>query len=381
MRPEFRCVSARPATQPDRPIVDAPLAFEIRLCVIVPPRRAAAYARSWCEKRQAFSVSLESTPGGTMRIPARQRAFTLIELLVVIAIIAVLVALLLPAVQQAREAARRSQCKNNLKQLGLASHSYHDSFKVFPPGVIASSGWGWGAMLLPYVDQTSIYNQLNFNFMNVPFDPVQTALVQSVLPVHLCPSDANPKPSQWVNGTRSGVRQGASTGQTYIALSNYNASGGTNDESCTSCFTSDGIFGCNSNTSIANITDGTTSTFLFWERDTQIHGLTGSKPTIEQHMGGQWAGVSAIPVSPATTPACYDSSYQVTVVLGQMRGTWAEINGNATRDDGRSPSSMHAGGMQACLADGSVRFISENISLATALALVGIRDKVVLGEF
>ena len=317
-----------------------------------------------------------------MRARPCQKAFTLIELLVVIAIIAVLVALLLPAVQQAREAARRSQCKNNLKQLGVAAHNYHDTFKAFPPGMIHSSGWGWGAMILPYLDQTNIYNQLNFNFMNVPGDPVQTALVQTVLPVYLCPSDANPKPSQWSNGTRSGVRQGAATTQTYIALSNYNASGGTNDESCTSCFTSDGIFGCNSNTSIANITDGTTNTFLFWERDSQQHGLTGSKPTVEIHMGGQWAGASAIPLPPATTnPTCYDSSYQVTVILGQMRGTWAEINGNATRDDGRSPSSMHAGGMQACLADGSVRFISENISLATALALVGIKDKIVLGEF
>src|SRR3954453_5885920 len=101
-----------------------------------------------------------------------RRGFTLIELLVVIAIIAVLIALLLPAVQQAREAARRTQCKNALKQIGLAFHNYHDSFNTFPPGCIArqpvvNSGggaststeiglWGWGAMILPYIDQANL---------------------------------------------------------------------------------------------------------------------------------------------------------------------------------------------------------------------------------
>jgi prepilin-type N-terminal cleavage/methylation domain-containing protein len=106
----------------------------------------------------------------------RRRGFTLIELLVVIAIIAVLIALLLPAVQQAREAARRTQCKNNMKQLGLAMHNYHDTFRVFPPGWIAVdpatnaqsahegiSGFGWGTMLLPQIDQSPLYNQLNLN--------------------------------------------------------------------------------------------------------------------------------------------------------------------------------------------------------------------------
>src|ERR1700709_2477916 len=91
----------------------------------------------------------------------RRTGFTLIELLVVIAIIAVLIALLLPAVQQAREAARRSQCKNNLKQLGLAMHNYHDTYKVFPT---ASGGNGFSphARILPYVDQAPLYGTLNF---------------------------------------------------------------------------------------------------------------------------------------------------------------------------------------------------------------------------
>jgi len=95
-----------------------------------------------------------------------RRGFTLIELLVVIAIIAILIALLLPAVQQAREAARRSQCKNNMKQIGLAIHNYHDSHLKFPPGYITTNHWGWGTMLLPGMDQANIYNLFNFS---IPF--------------------------------------------------------------------------------------------------------------------------------------------------------------------------------------------------------------------
>jgi len=93
----------------------------------------------------------------------KHRGFTLIELLVVIAIIAILIALLLPAVQQAREAARRTECKNNLKQIGLAIHNYHDSFNTIPPGWIGGTGYSWQIFLLPGVEQSNLYNALNFN--------------------------------------------------------------------------------------------------------------------------------------------------------------------------------------------------------------------------
>src|SRR4029078_1421253 len=106
----------------------------------------------------------------TMPIP-RSRGFTLIELLVVIAIIGVLVALLLPAVQQARESARRTQCENNLKQIGLALHNYHDTFRVLPfgkgasyPGAPVYARWWHEAMTLPYIDQANLYNSIDFNY-------------------------------------------------------------------------------------------------------------------------------------------------------------------------------------------------------------------------
>jgi prepilin-type N-terminal cleavage/methylation domain-containing protein len=130
----------------------------------------------------------------------RRRAFTLIELLVVIAVIAVLMALLLPAVQQAREAARRTQCKNSLKQIGMALHNYHDTFKMFPPGYVDRNGnpnvtpdmdqgpgWSWAAFLLPSLDQANVYNQINFN-LGVGLGS-NAQISQQSLSVFQCPSD------------------------------------------------------------------------------------------------------------------------------------------------------------------------------------------------
>src|SRR4051794_10220583 len=144
-----------------------------------------------------------------MALKAARRGFTLIELLVVIAIIAVLISLLLPAVQSAREAARRAQCTNNLKQLGLAMHNYHTANGAFPPGAAASfnqlnlqdgpgklcvnwMGWSAQGMLLGYMEAMPIYNAINFNFdpISWPSAPYNLTLVNTRLATFLCPSDS-----------------------------------------------------------------------------------------------------------------------------------------------------------------------------------------------
>jgi prepilin-type N-terminal cleavage/methylation domain-containing protein len=317
--------------------------------------------------------------------PSRRRAgFTLIELLVVIAIIAILVALLLPAVQQAREAARRTQCKNNLKQIGLAMHNYHDTHRVFPPGVIqgsgmlppgstyngtASTGWAWGTFLLPFLDQAPLYNQLN---MLRPFDQtnsVELSLVRTVLPVYNCPSDPWRTPQQgpypvYMNGSTTGV---------YIGKSNYRAVYTGNGEA-NGCPTGDGggMFFSNSNVGVRDVYDGTSNTWMVLESDTfQYPARPGV--TIERHMGGNWAATSS--------PVCQDTNYDWQKVLGYVWPTYAEINCSAVRCDRRDPGSQHTGGMQIVLGDGTVRFVSQNIAILLARSLCNRADGTIAGEW
>lgn len=177
-----------------------------------------------------------------------RRAFTLIELLVVIAIIAVLIALLLPAVQQAREAARRTQCKNNLKQFGLALHNYLESFSTFPPACVlplrqVSDSYSVHARLLPYVDQANLQSLINFTLSYV----LQPQVPQTRIPMFLCPSDLND-------------RSNTSSGLTYYP-SNYAANYGTwfawNPNTGE---TGDGAFGVNSAIRAGDLADGLSNT-------------------------------------------------------------------------------------------------------------------------
>ena len=192
---------------------------------------------------------------------SRRSAFTLIELLVVIAILGVLIGLLLPAVQMVRTAAARLQCQNNLHQIGLACHAYHDANEVLPPGYTAASvypatspGWGWGEYLLPYIEQEPLYRQINFS---LPLEG-QPA-IQTIVKLYICPSD-NPPYSAF-----------AVTDATYgticlAAPSSYAAICG-DDNTDVDDPTGSGVFYRNSKTRLTDIMDGTSQTAMIGERD------------------------------------------------------------------------------------------------------------------
>jgi prepilin-type N-terminal cleavage/methylation domain-containing protein/prepilin-type processing-associated H-X9-DG protein len=288
------------------------------------------------------------------------RGFTLIELLVVIAIIGVLVALLLPAVQQAREAARRTQCKNNLKQIGLALHNYHDAQLIFPqaqyidPGAI-NSQWGWSVMILPYIDQAPLFNQLNVGpglFEQAANDPARLALLTTPLSFFLCPSDPEPG----VNRNRPFLQKGSGGLCVGMILPRDVQFGKSNYMGCNGNHDSDGIFRSGGGkVRIGDITDGTSNTIMVGERSS----LKYARQTVPT---GPWAGVWAgqeLTCNGITNVWCLvgRTEYQMN------SGAHSDVTGSTTAAD--SPlegfGSQHAGGAHFLLADGSVRFISENI--------------------
>ncbi len=268
----------------------------------------------------------------------RRRAFTLIELLVVIAIIAILLGLLLPAVQKVREAAARSSCANNLHQLGVACHLYHDANQSLPPGYAATAayadttpGWGWGVYLLPYLEQTNVYNQLN---LSQPI-PGQAA-AQTRLTVFLCPSDV---PS----GGAFAVSDATLVPLGFVAPSSYAASCGS-DASEVDDAVCNGIFYRNSRVRFVQITDGTSSTILLGDR-----AWTDTK--------GTWVGV---PGGSITQPGPLNP-WQTTVGPGAAlvlaHANWINIKTDA--DGGLDDfSSRHTGGVNLLFADGSVHFVA-----------------------
>jgi prepilin-type N-terminal cleavage/methylation domain-containing protein/prepilin-type processing-associated H-X9-DG protein len=287
---------------------------------------------------------------------ARNRpAFTLIELLVVIAIIAILISLLLPAVQQAREAARRSQCRNNLKQIGLALHNYHDVFGLFPIGYTERGadveGWGWAAFILPYVDQVGLFNELDVTGRHL--DQLLAAgnptaqLVRQPLSVYRCPTDPGPPNSKvFVHNNRhfgSGVGTAAGgLGNFRPAMSNYFGVMGNRDSANTFNPNTryNGVLFKDSGTKVRDIRDGTSNTFAVGERDNRFC------------RGGAWCGVR----NPQG-----QGGRGIYTAVGHGRPT---LNGPAWDGDrrcGEGFSSLHEGGAHFLMCDGAVRFVSENI--------------------
>ncbi len=294
----------------------------------------------------------------------RPAGFTLIELLVVIAIIAVLVALLLPAVQQAREAARRAQCKNNLKQIGLALHNYHDVYNVLPPGWIgvdtsrrppranpnAGPGWGWASMILPMLDQQTLFEKCDFNRpVYDANDPTVNQLARStVLNVFRCPSDSSP--DQWT------VRDASGSTVTSLPTANYVGSFGLADlEACAQCSgactacrggktTESGLFFLNSSVRFRDVQDGLSNTLMGGERKTNE----------TDRWYTTWVGVVSED----------DPAFRFGRVLAHA---WHVPNDPDTHFE--DFSSTHSGGAQFLFGDGRVRFITESIDHGVFRAL------------
>ena len=294
----------------------------------------------------------------------RRRAFTLIELLVVIAIIAVLLALLLPAVQQAREAARRSQCINNQKQLGLALHNYHDTFNVFPPGWIGvrggiahmegPNGFAWGSHLLPNLDQGPLYNQINFKASLL--DPSNDIARKTVLNVFRCPSD--PSTDTWQIGEVGNPTNILAT----LPTANYVGSFGTEgyEDICiaapypaSQCL-GDGMFSHNSKFRIADITDGTSNTILLGEHR--------SDKKLDWH--STWVGLVAGAEGAAAR------------ILGVSDHT---PNHPALHID--DFSSWHTGGVHLLFGDGRVRFLTQSVDLGIFRAIATRSGSEITGDF
>lgn len=288
-----------------------------------------------------------------MKVRFKNSGFTLIELLVVIAIIAVLIALLLPAVQQAREAARRSQCKNNLKQLGLALHNYHDAAQVFPSNIIyrewgtsggQANNWGWGFAILPYVEQAAAFQKLgagNVEPCTIASNPEMLQVFQTPISIYRCPSDVGtPLNSAWYWTPACGTA-GTLANAVPQARSNYiasnNSSRSDRDATANGVFPNAGPYG-RKNIRIADITDGTSNTIALGERCTTLKFVNMKASVV---FGANDHDENKDEIGTSTTAGCGSRL----------------INSN-----GRGYSSIHTGGAHFLFVDGSVRFLSENIN-------------------
>ncbi|GAA4427038.1 DUF1559 domain-containing protein [Bremerella cremea] len=304
-----------------------------------------------------------------MRFQSR-RGFTLVELLVVIAIIGVLIALLLPAVQQAREAARRMQCTNNLKQQTLGLHGFHDTFGNFPAGYGYNDrskagryikAWAWGARILPFIEEKNLYDQLQVgsrefdevlpgtNSASWPADMV--AAIRTPVSTYLCPSDPDPN---LINESASFSHSGGPA-STKPARSNYAGVYGiyqshwdTNPQT-QEPREKHGMMVAQYGTKLRDVTDGTSNTFILGERGTS-------------HNAAYWVGVGGVQD---------EENWSTAKVVG--RASLLKLNGplNSSLRYYSIFSSFHPGGANFSCADGSVKFIPDTIDFNRGLTYSG----------
>jgi prepilin-type N-terminal cleavage/methylation domain-containing protein/prepilin-type processing-associated H-X9-DG protein len=319
----------------------------------------------------------------------RRPGFTLIELLVAIAIIAVLMSLLLPAVQQAREAARMTQSRNNLKQIGLALHNYHDAHRTFPASYYADTrhpdrdpatfdgpnGFAWGTMILPYVDQANLYNQFH---LELPcWDPANAIAALTTLPLFLNPSTPGADGPMIVRNADGDelARFGRSH---YVANAGQEEPWGHTLEDLFAV--ADGPMYRNSRTRAGDVLDGLSNTVFIGE-----HSIVSEKTWV-----GVVPGAVVCTADPARFPItqCDRAATLVNVHSGPSSAEVDPVTGFAPIHPPNSPLchvcqmySPHAGGAHVLLGDGSVRFINQFVHQPTWAALNSCAKGEVVGEF
>ena len=303
------------------------------------------------------------------RRPNPRPGFTLIELLVVIAIIAVLVGLILPAVQKVRTAAARIKCANNLKQIGLALHSYHDANQSFPPGVRSvhtsewgetdAPGWGWAAHLLPHVEQDNLYRTIRLDLSIA--DPRNAAARSTPVPVYLCPADSAP-PTWTVTAEGPSGAPGAAICD--VAAANYLGMSASENDLGDMEWVWDGVLYPNSRVRLTDITDGTSQTIAVSER-CQRHGQV------------TWGGaVPGAAVYASEGAVWQDENIAMTLGYagnankpGDIDGEWASAN----------HTSAHGSGANFLFCDGHVKFLTPSIAFVTFMALASRAGGEVVG--
>lgn len=302
--------------------------------------------------------------------PARlAKGFTLVELLVVIAIIGILIALLLPAVQAAREAARRSQCTNNLKQIGLALHNYHDTFKTFPPGAWNEANRGnrlaYTVFILPFMEQQAVYDEFDFEYPNYTGVNLNPGI--RLIPAYHCPSCRFKQSTYNADWVPAGAAGTPSYTTHYYAImgpqginpmipggtTRYPESDNTNPHGG---YALSGVLHRNSSNNMGYIIDGTSNTIMVGEISWEGVQGTSASGTFRTWLRG------------ASGTACGSAKnieFGINVV---------PYNGSNNFND-VSMGSMHPGGANFSVADGSVRFISETVDMALYLAAASMNGK------